>query len=28
MPQGLEQCLIGPTTAHEINFGAAFRSSY
>jgi hypothetical protein len=28
MPKSLEQCLIGPTTAHEINFGAAFRSSY
>ncbi len=28
MPMSLEQCLIGPTTAHEINFGAGFRRSY
>lgn len=28
MPKSLEQCVIGAETAHEINFGAAFRSSY
>lgn len=28
MPRSLEQCLIGPATAHEINFGEAFRSRY